>query len=85
MLLGSLDLSVTFVYFAQRDVDQVLQTRDRRHRLFDQIELLRLQVIRSALGLFRDNLIVLLTDADHILLVLPQSLPDIVALLGRNS
>ena len=26
-----------------------------------------------------------MTDADHILLVLPQSLPNIVALLGRNS
>ena len=85
LMLGSLDLSIAFVYLAQRDVDQVLQTCDCGHRLFDQIELLRLQVIRPILGLFRDNLIVFLTDADHILLVLPQSLPNIVALLGRNS
>ena len=85
LMLGSLDLSIAFVYLAQRDVDQVLQTCDCGHRLFDQIELLRLQVIRPILGLFRDNLIVFLTDADHILLVLPQSLPDVVAFFGRDS
>ena len=34
LLLGSLDLSIAFVYLAQRDVDQVFQTCDCGHRLF---------------------------------------------------
>ena len=85
LVLGCLDLSVAFIDFAQRDVNQILQARDRGHCLFDQVELLRLQVVSPTLCLLADDLVVLLADADHILLVLPQSLPDVVAFFGRDS
>ena len=63
-------------HFSQRNCHQVLQARNRRHSLFYQVELFRLEVVSARLDLFLHDRVVFLADRDHILLVTAKLLPD---------
>ena len=81
LLHGRFDLGVALFNLDQRNIDQVLQARDRRNRLLYEIELLSLKIVRAALCLLGHYGIVLLADAYHVLLILVESLAHVLALL----
>ena len=68
----------------ERQVYQVLQARDSRNGLLDQVELLGLQVIDARFDLLGLDAVVLLADGDHVGLELVQLLADGLGLLARR-
>lgn len=72
------------VELLERQVYQVLQARDSRNGLLDQVELLGLQVIDARFDLLGLDAVVLLADGDHVGLELVQLLADVLGLLARR-
>ena len=72
------------VELLERQVYQVLQARDSRNGLLDQVELLGLQVIDARFDLLGLDAVVLLADGDHVGLELVQLLADVLCLLARR-
>ena len=78
LLHGRFDLGVALFDLYERYIDQVLQARDCRHCLLNQVELLSLKIVSTAFCLLGYDGIILLTDANHVLLVLIESLAHIL-------
>ena len=72
------------VELLERQVYQVLQARDSRNGLLDQVELFGLQVIDARFNLLGLDAVVLLADGDHVGLELVQLLADVLGLLARR-
>ena len=72
------------VELLERQVYQVLQARDSRNGLLDQVELFGLQVIDARFDLLGLDAVVLLADGDHVGLELVQLLADVLCLLARR-